>query len=115
MSAASGELIPWANDVTGVAPAPVIEFLVRLMGNARQPCVRATERDISASLPAATPLLRNRRSGVGARKRYGKGKWRKRKGFAEIRLKTGETVRAELHWYEATGIGRREYKIKAFL
>ena len=46
------------------------------------------------------------------RKRYGKGKWRKRKGFAQIRLKTGVSVRAELHWYEATGIGRREFKIK---
>jgi hypothetical protein len=46
------------------------------------------------------------------RKRYGKGKWRKRKGIADIRLKTGETVRAELHWYEATGVGRREFKIK---
>jgi hypothetical protein len=66
MSAASGELIPWANDVTGVAPAPVIEFLVRLMGNVRRPCVLTTERDMSASLPAAAPLLRNRRSGVGA-------------------------------------------------
>ena len=46
------------------------------------------------------------------RKRYGKGKWRKRKGIADIRLRTGETVRAELHWYEATGLGRREFKIK---
>lgn len=46
------------------------------------------------------------------RKRYGRGRWRKRKGVAEIRLRTGETVRAELHWYEATGIGRREFKIK---
>lgn len=41
--------------------------------------------------------------------------WRKRKGSAEIRLATGEIVRAELHWYEATGIGKREMKIKAFL
>jgi len=49
------------------------------------------------------------------RKRYGRGRWRKRKGLAEIRLKDGEIVRAELHWYEATGIGRREYKIKRFL
>ena len=49
------------------------------------------------------------------RKHYGKGKWRKRKGFADIRLKTGETVRAELHWYEATGVGRREFKIKEIL
>jgi hypothetical protein len=49
------------------------------------------------------------------RKRYGQGRWRKRKGFAEIRLPSGELVRAELHWYEATGIGRYEMKIKAFI
>jgi hypothetical protein len=47
--------------------------------------------------------------------RYGRGKWRKRKGVAEIRLSSGEYVRAELHWYEATGIGKREYKIKRLL
>jgi len=44
------------------------------------------------------------------RKRYGRGRWRKRKGFAEIRLPSGEIVQAELHWYEATGIGKREMK-----
>jgi hypothetical protein len=49
------------------------------------------------------------------RKRYGQGRWRKRKGFAEIRLPSGAIVRAELHWYEATSIGRREMKIKAFI
>jgi hypothetical protein len=49
------------------------------------------------------------------RKRYGRGRWRKRKGFAEIRLRSGEIVQAELHWYEATGIGKREMKIKAFI
>ena len=49
------------------------------------------------------------------RKRYGRGRWRKRKGVAEIRLRTGEITRAELHWYEATGIGRREFKIKQLL
>jgi hypothetical protein len=49
------------------------------------------------------------------RKKYGKGRWRKRKGFAEVILRTGEYLRAEIHWYEATGIGRREFKIKAFL
>jgi hypothetical protein len=49
------------------------------------------------------------------RKRYGAGRWRKRKGFAEIRLLSGEIVRAKLYWYEATGIGKRELKIKAFL
>jgi hypothetical protein len=49
------------------------------------------------------------------RKHYGRGRWRKRKGFAQIRLRSGAVVQAELHWYEATGIGRREIKIKAFL
>lgn len=47
------------------------------------------------------------------RRTYGRGRWRKRKGLALVRLqKTGEVFRAELHWYEATGIGRRELKIK---
>lgn len=45
-------------------------------------------------------------------RRYGPGRWRKRKGFADIRLSTGEFVRAELHWYEANGIGKFELKIK---
>jgi hypothetical protein len=49
------------------------------------------------------------------RKRYGRGRWRKRKGIAEIELVSGEIVSAELHWYEATGIGRREFKIKRLL
>ena len=49
------------------------------------------------------------------RKRYGRGRWRKRKGIADVRLSDGEIVRAEIHWYEATGIGRKEFKIKALL
>ena len=49
------------------------------------------------------------------RKHYGRGHWRKRKGIALIKLDDGSIVRTELHWYEATGIGRKEYKIKRFL
>lgn len=49
------------------------------------------------------------------RKRYGRGRWRKRKGTADIELPSGEIVLAEIHWYEATGIGRREFKIKRLL
>jgi hypothetical protein len=49
------------------------------------------------------------------RKRYGRGRWRKRKGVAEIELADGEILSAELHRYEATGIGRREFKIKRLL
>jgi len=48
-------------------------------------------------------------------KRYGRGRWRKRKGTAEIELPSGAIVWAELHWYEATGTGRREFKIKRLL
>jgi hypothetical protein len=46
---------------------------------------------------------------------YGSGRWRKRKGIARIRFDDGSTRQAELHWYEAHGIGRREYKIKHLL
>jgi len=46
---------------------------------------------------------------------YGKGKWRKRKGIAEVKLANGLIVLAELHWYEASGIGKKEFKIKRYL
>lgn len=46
---------------------------------------------------------------------YGAGRWRKRKGRALIRLADGTIGRAELHWYEASGIGRRDLKFKCFL
>jgi hypothetical protein len=46
---------------------------------------------------------------------YGKGRWRKMKGEALIRLPTGELRRAELHWYEAHGIGRKNVKFKRYL
>ena len=49
------------------------------------------------------------------RRIYGRGRWRKRKGIARIRLADGTVHLAELHWYEAAGIGRREFKIKYLL
>ena len=49
------------------------------------------------------------------RKQYGPGRWRKRKGVARIELPNGTIRTAEIHWYEATGIGRKEFKIKRFL
>jgi hypothetical protein len=45
---------------------------------------------------------------------YGRGRWRKRKGDARVRLRDGDVRLAEIHWYEATGIGRKEFKIKRF-
>jgi len=49
------------------------------------------------------------------RKRYGRGRWRKRKGVARVRLEDGAIRQAEVHWYEAHGIGRRDFKIKHFI
>lgn len=49
------------------------------------------------------------------RKRYGKGRWRKRKGFARIIILDGSIHLAEVHWHEATGIGKREFKIKRLI
>ena len=46
------------------------------------------------------------------RKRYGSGRWRKLKGIARVRLIDGTIHTAEVHWYEAHGIGRKELKIK---
>ena len=49
------------------------------------------------------------------RKQYGQGRWRKLKGVAMIRLRNGRVRKAELHWYEAHGIGRKEIKRKRYL
>ena len=49
------------------------------------------------------------------RKAYGRGRWRKRKGIAFIQLADDSAHLAELHWYEASGIGRKEFKIKRLL
>jgi hypothetical protein len=46
---------------------------------------------------------------------YGAGRWRKLKGVATVRLPSGRVRRGELHWYEAHGIGRRDFKIKRYL
>ena len=48
-------------------------------------------------------------------KLYGSGRWRKLKGRASIRLANGHIRLAELHWYEAHGIGRKELKRKHYL
>ena len=49
------------------------------------------------------------------RKAFGPGRWRKLKGIATVRLQDGTICRAELHWYEAHGIGRKKLKIKQYL
>jgi len=49
------------------------------------------------------------------RRIYGKDRWRKRKGIANIEFENGTQKQVQLHWYETTGIGRKEYKIKQIL
>ena len=52
---------------------------------------------------------------VRLRKQYGAGRWRKLKGIATVRLFDGKIKKAEIHWYEAHGVGRRKIKIKRLL
>jgi hypothetical protein len=49
------------------------------------------------------------------RKQFGMGRWRKLKGIANIRLQNGKICKAEIHRYEAHGIGRKKIKIKKLL
>jgi hypothetical protein len=49
------------------------------------------------------------------RKMFGRGRWRKLKGIAIVRLPDGIERKAEVHWYEAHGIGKRKLKIKRYL
>jgi hypothetical protein len=46
------------------------------------------------------------------RKQYGGNRWRKLKGTANVKLLSGKIRSAEIHWYEAHGIGRKEFKLK---
>jgi len=49
------------------------------------------------------------------RKQYGRGKWKKLKGTATVRLADRTVRKAEVHWYEAHGIGKKKLKVKRFL
>jgi len=49
------------------------------------------------------------------RRLFGKGRWRKMKGIARIRLRDGRVRVAELHWYEAHGIGKKDFKRKKYV
>jgi len=49
------------------------------------------------------------------RKIHGMGNWQKRKGIASVRFADNQVRMVELHWYEASGVGKREFKIKRYL
>jgi hypothetical protein len=48
-------------------------------------------------------------------KRYGRGRWRKLKGVATVRLADGRIRVAEVHWFEAHGLGKKKMRIKYYL
>ena len=73
----------------------------RIIGNIRREKIFATGNSIRE-------ISRLRRV-------YGKGRWRKRKGIAEVEFEDGTIRIAEVHWYEATGVGRKEFKIRHFV
>ena len=52
------------------------------------------------------------RDRVRLRRNYGRGRWRKLKAVANVRLPDGTIRLAEIHWYEAHGIGKKEFKLK---
>lgn len=64
-------------------------------------------------IACGTGIHQETRDGLG--RRYGKGKRRKLKGRARVQYGNGIIRRAEVHWYEANGIGQRDFKIKRFL
>ena len=49
------------------------------------------------------------------RKQFGRGRWRKLKGIADVKFESGRIRRVELHWYQAHGIGKKKIKIKRYL
>ena len=59
--------------------------------------------------------LRDRRRLAEQYGEHRRGQWRKMKGLARVRMPDGTIVRAEVHWYEASGMGRRELKVKRLL
>ncbi len=73
--------------------------------------------EIVSEIARIEPIAVNRqiRDLARLRKQYGKGRWRKLKGVAYVRLRSGRIRLAELHWYEAHRIGRREMKRKLYL
>ena len=61
--------------------------------------------EVIAAGPGIRDLPRLRRT-------YGSARWRKMKGRAAVMLKDGSVRQAEVHWYEAHGIGKKEFKLK---
>jgi hypothetical protein len=78
-------------------------------------------RGVSLHLLSNITEIETIATGTGVRirrhlnRKYGKGRWRKLKGIATLQLADGTVARAEIHWFEAHGIGRKDFKIKRIL
>ncbi len=70
--------------------------------------------EILGEITQIEPIARGMgvRERVRLRKQYGPGRWRKLKGVARVRLLDNSIRLAEIHWYEAHGIGKKEFKLK---
>jgi hypothetical protein len=83
--------------------------------------ISGEDRSVRFELVGAIEQIETIAAGPGVmvrsflRKTYGRGRWRKLKGVATVRLRNGKLRRVELHWYEAHGIGKRDFKIKSYL
>ena len=73
-----------------------------------------TDFTISGDIERVETIATNREIRERRRliEKYGQGRWLKRKGLADIVHPDGSMERAEVHWYEANGIGRKEFKVK---
>lgn len=85
-------------------------------GNGKRPAVHETF-EILGPIRSIEPIATGSsiRDLERLRKAYGAGRWRKLKGVASVRLSSGRIRLAELHWYEAHGIGKKEMKRKRYL
>lgn len=73
--------------------------------------------EIIGTISEIEPIAVNRSIRILAllQRRYGKGRWRKLKGLANVRLNDGTIHLAEVHWFEAHGIGKKKMRIKRYL
>jgi hypothetical protein len=73
--------------------------------------------EIVSAITNVETIARGRgvRSRDALKRKYGSANWRKLKGTVRVRLADGTLRTAEVHWYEAHGIGKKEFKIKRFL
>ena len=73
--------------------------------------------EIIGAISESEPIAVNRSIRILAllQKRYGRGRWRKLKGVANVRLNDGTIRLAEVHWFEAHGIGKKKMRIKRYL